>query len=295
MTIPEIISKLTQGETKSNVARVTIPEGFNIYEIDKRLDGKDVISRGELVQFASSNSVDLSCRFGDSLSCDLVIVPCSEAEPSSVSCSLVSSLEGYLFPDTYKFNKGASVEAIVEKMLINFEKKLKTLNFTEQDTELNTELSATEFRDVPRSPSAKFRDILTVASIAEKEVRSFEKKKIVAGVIYNRLQAGMKLDSCPTVIYAQILATGDPYEFVETKREHNPVTIMDTEIESPYNTYQNKGLPPTPISNPGLEAIKAALNPAENGYLYYLSNPAGETLFSETYEEHLRKKEEYLR
>lgn len=294
MTIPEISSKLASGEIKEGSRKVTIPEGFNSYEIDKRLSDKGLIERGEFLSYVQNYWLNFSCpQKGTLRGCSLNLASGFDNEGSSFAGG---SLEGYLFPDTYKFSKGVSVEVIVQKLLSNFEERL----FGNKDSDFGNYEIVSETYDKlqlgggSQSSSAKFRDVVTIASIVEKEVQDFQKKREVAGVIYNRLQKQMKLDSCPTVIYAQIVTASSPYSFIETTREHNPVTIMDTEIESQYNTYQNQGLPPTPISNPGLESIQATLNPADTENLYYLSNPAGETLFSKTYSEHLRKKQKFL-
>ena len=124
------------------------------------------------------------------------------------------------------------------------------------------------------------KDIVIMASLIEKEVPDSGDRKIVSGILWKRLKLGMAL---------QVDAV---FPYITGKRE---VLLDDLKIDSPYNTYLHKGLPPGPISNPGLDAIEAARNPKESPYLYYLSGQDGKTHFSKTYEEHLRNKEKYLR
>ena len=133
-----------------------------------------------------------------------------------------------------------------------------------------------------------------MASLLEKEVISYRDKQMVAGILYKRLKAGMPLQIDSTVLYAQTLKLYRVEKQPATKRDHNPVSVKDTKIDSPYNTYKHKGLPPGPICNPGLKSIKAALNPVKTGYWYYLSTAEGKTIFSKTYEEHLKNKKKYL-
>jgi UPF0755 protein len=121
-----------------------------------------------------------------------------------------------------------------------------------------------------------------MASIIEKEVRTLEDKKNVSDVLWRRIESGMPLQSCATVLYA-----------LEEKK--SSVSTADTQVDSPYNTYKYKGLPIGPISNPGMDSIIAAIYPTKNNYWYYLSSPDGKTHFSVTLEEHNYKKNLYLR
>jgi UPF0755 protein len=125
------------------------------------------------------------------------------------------------------------------------------------------------------------RDIVTLASIIEREARIPEDRPVIASVFYNRLKINMPLQSCATVQY--ILG------------EQKPVlSIKDTQIESPYNTYLNPGLPPGPIASPGADSIKAALYPADTDYLYFLAKGDGSTVFSSTYDQFLKDKAKYI-
>ncbi len=174
-------------------------------------------------------------------------------------------LEGYLFPDTYSIAPDATMEEIIHAMLQNFESKI-----TE---ELKEEMEKKEM---------SLFEAVTIASMIEKEVITMDDKKLVSGIIEERLKRGMPLQIDATVTYL-------------TGKRSVIVPREDREIDSPYNTYLYKGLPEGPISNPGIKSIKAAIRPKESDYLYYLSKPDGETVFSRTLEEHNRARIKYLR
>jgi UPF0755 protein len=144
----------------------------------------------------------------------------------------------------------------------------------------NKKLSIKMREDIKKQGKTIF-EIITLASIIEKEVSKEEDRKIVAGIFYKRLKQGIHLESCATINY--ILGNN--------KKQ---LSFEDTRVESPYNTYLNKGLPPGPISNPGIFAIKAAIYPQETDYLFFLSKPTGETVFSKTFEEHNKNKRKWL-
>lgn len=174
------------------------------------------------------------------------------------------SQEGYLFPDTYLIRKDASLEEIVKKMQDNFEKKLAPYQ---------NEISAA---------GLTLSEVIIMASLVEKEVKTREDKEIVAGIFWKRIKIGQPLESCATIAYIKGI---DQWRY----------SFEDTRIESPYNTYLNFGLPPGPISNPGLESIEAVLHPKSSDYWYYLSTLDGETIFSKTLEEHNIAKVKYLK
>ncbi|MBI4123215.1 MAG: endolytic transglycosylase MltG [Parcubacteria group bacterium] len=125
------------------------------------------------------------------------------------------------------------------------------------------------------------KDVVIIASILEREVRGLEDRRIVSGILQKRLRVGMALQVDATVNYI-------------TGKRDSQVSRADAAIDSPYNTYKYRGLPPGPISNPGLESIEAVLNPEESPYWYYLSTPEGKTIFSKTSEEHAEAKAQYL-
>ncbi len=174
--------------------------------------------------------------------------------------------EGYLFPDTYRMFKDFTAEDLITKMRQNFEDKLTP-----------------DLREAMEASGRKGEDIIIMASILEKEVRTEEEMKIASGLFWDRLKVGQALQSCATLAY--ILGVNKPQYSYE-----------DTQIVSPYNTYQHPGLPPGPVSNPGLRAIKAAIYPTKTDYNYFLSRPdTGETIFSVTLEEHNAAKAKYLK
>ncbi|OGY63810.1 MAG: hypothetical protein A3B92_03420 [Candidatus Harrisonbacteria bacterium RIFCSPHIGHO2_02_FULL_42_16] len=180
--------------------------------------------------------------------------------------------EGFLFPDTYRFFLNSNTEQVVKKFLDNFEKKAKPLFRDEKG----------EMRD------GDIFEKLIVASLLEKEAPDFKDRQLIAGIIYKRLGAGIALHIDATITYAKCGGTfvtcADP-----------KVYRRDLDFSSPYNTYLYNGLPPGPIGNPGLEAIKAALNPVKSDYLYYLSAPkTKKTIFSRDLEEHIENRAEYL-
>ena len=221
MSIPKIAKIIAQGEVAPNYAKVTIPEGWTNKQIEERLVAAGVLKQGD---------------------------------------KLPQDQEGYLFPDTYYFEKNSSIDAVIKKMQDNFTKKTKSLDLQ----------------------SHNLYDILKMASILEREVISDEDRAIVSGIFWKRLKNNYPLESCATIAY--ILG-------IEKWR----YSYEDTRIKSAYNTYINLGLPPTPINNPGLSTIKAALNPQQTNYNFFLTDPAtGRTIFSKTLEEHNKNKVKYL-
>lgn len=188
------------------------------------------------------------------------------------------SYEGFLFPDTYKLAAGEASPSLIKKMLNNFENKMTD--------DLLNDISAKK---------RNLKDVLILASIVEKEVgrnkpsltqedldAMHKERLLVASVFYNRLQIGMALESDATVNYV-------------TGKSDRSVSIADTKINSPYNTYQHRGLPPTPIGNPGIDAIGAAISPAQTDYLYFLNAPDGTAYFAKTLAEHSANRAKYLK
>jgi UPF0755 protein len=165
------------------------------------------------------------------------------------------NLEGFLFPDTYYFSKGESPENIVKTMLWNFRKKV--------------------LDKVKGKGELPFYDTLKLASLVEWEAKHDEERRLIAGVLLNRLKKGMKLECDATIQYV-------------LPQHKERITYKDLEMDSPYNTYKVKGLPPTPICNPGLPSIEAALNPEDTPFLFYVARPDGYHIFSLTAEEHLK-------
>ncbi len=177
----------------------------------------------------------------------------------------IITLEGFLFPDTYYISEDLNEEEIIKIFLDRFNQIYIENDISEHILEKNISLN----------------DFITMASIVEREAVKPEERAIISGIFYNRLGIDMPLQSCATVQY--IL------------KERKPIlSIADTKINSPYNTYINKGLPPTPIASPGLDAILATLNPNKTDYIYFVAKGDGGHEFSKTYEEHLRAKKKYL-
>lgn len=172
------------------------------------------------------------------------------------------TLEGYLFPDSYQIDSSASAEKVVGSMIDNFDRKV-SFDLRQRFTDLGLTL----------------HQGITVASIVEKEVTSAEDRAKVAQVILKRYRMGMRLEVDPTVDYAASLL-GQPFSL---------------DLNSPYNTYRVVGLPPGPICNPGLDAIRAASNPSNTDFLYFVSGRDGKTYFSKTFAEHQQNVTKYMR
>lgn len=248
MSIPEIVSLFTAGSSglKSNETRVSLPEGSTNEDILRAL--KD------------AGAVPADASFG-ALSIDENRYAFLADKPAS------ADLQGYLFPDTYNYFKSSTLEDALGKMLDNFGAKVTT----QMRADIGTQGKSLE-------------DVLTMASIIEKESPDKTDMPAIASVFYNRLDAGMPLQSDATINYI-------------TKAGHASPTQDELETDSAYNTYKHPGLPPAPICNPGLEAIKAAIHPAQTDYFFFLmpQDGSGKTIFSKTFEEHVANKAKYLR
>ncbi|GMW03526.1 MAG: aminodeoxychorismate lyase [Candidatus Hydrogenedentota bacterium] len=167
------------------------------------------------------------------------------------------TLEGFLMPDTYFFDKKPTEREVVERMFAHFQETYEALR-----------------REIPGAGDRDVLEVLTVASLVEEESKVDSERPLVAAVIYNRLKSRMTLDMDSTLQYA-------------LNKYGQRLLDADKQVESPYNSYKNGGLPPGPISNPGVAAIRAALQPAEVSYLYFVSNADGKThTFSNTLQEH---------
>ncbi len=226
LDISQIAEKLFLGLVIPSDIRVTIPEGFSLRQIDARLAYLNLIEEGELLER--------------------------------------SYLKGYLFPDTYMFDKRAGLDQIVDTMKANFDRKLTQ-----------------ELRERIKTQERTIEDVIIMASLIEEEVAEDYDRRIVSGIFWRRLDNNHLLQSCATIAY--ILGVN--------RRRYS---FEDTRVESPYNTYLNLGLPPSPISNPGLSAIKAAINPKTTNYNFFLSDAEGRTVFSRTFQEHRIAKQRYL-
>ncbi|MBI2309761.1 endolytic transglycosylase MltG [Candidatus Collierbacteria bacterium] len=193
--------------------------------------------------------------------------------------------EGRLFPDTYLFAKGSAAEKIIEKMTDNFDAKISSL--TSED------ISAKGRSASGGNPLT--HEIITLASLVEREARHDTDRPLVAGVLKNRLKIGMALQVDATLQYAKASITNNQQPITNNQFNWWPqITSADKSINSTYNTYKYPGLPPGPIANPGIEALEATLNPTKTDYLYYVSEPDGTTHYAKTLEEHNANVTKYL-
>ncbi|MDP4094461.1 MAG: endolytic transglycosylase MltG [Bacillota bacterium] len=223
---------------------VTFPEGLTVKEVAEKLYQKKVVDIDKFLNTAQTGKFDY--KF-------LKDLPNRE-----------DRLEGYLFPDTYKFELNQKESDVIKIMLNNFNEKFQP-----------------EFYDQAKKLNMSVDQIIILASIIEKESANPDDRRKIAGVFYNRLHSKdvtlRKLQSCATIKYAFFRRDG-------TLKKS--ISIQDTKINDPYNTYQIQGLPPGPICAPSLDSIKAALYPDTTDYMYFLARGDGTTQFSRTYAEH---------
>lgn len=255
MTIPEIISNLKTGKVVEEVVfKLTIPEGKQLKQIASIIaektnrDPNEVLNKLNDQAFISS----LMKKYPDILTNDIM------------NENVLHPLEGYLFPATYPFYKeDPTIEEIVYVMLD------KTANVLKN------------YRGEMEAKGMSVHQLLTMASLIEEEATERVDRDQISSVFYNRIEAGMPLQTDPTVLYAQ--------------GEHkDKVLYKDLEVDSPYNTYKYPGLTPGPIANAGETSIQAALKPADSDFYYFLATSTGEVLFSKTLEEHNVKKAKYI-
>lgn len=258
MNIVEISGKIISGDIIKET--ITIPEGWNLRDIGWYFENQGMFQAEELFELVGFPLIDYSKEntlpFPENFDSDYSFL---KDKPEYLS------FEGYLFPDTYETDRGEELESIVRKMLDNFDKKLTQ--------ELRAEIN---------NQRKTIFEIITMASLIEKEVRTLEDKKLVSGVLWKRLESGVPLQVDATITYI-------------TGKRTTKVSREETKIDSPYNTYKHRGLPLGPISNPGLESILASMYPESSDSWYYLSTPKGETIFSKTLEEHNIAKVKYLK
>ena len=240
MPAEDIIYKLVKGEVVNAATKFTIPEGFEFRQIVSRLEDLGLIDREEFLEIA--NHGDFSYEF-------LQNIPKGE-----------NRLEGFLFPDTYEVNKDITEKELIKKMLDRFNQI-----FEEQYYQRAIELDMS------------VNDIITLASIIEREAKLDNERALVSSVFHNRIQKNMLIQSCATI------------QYILGERKEN-LTYDDLAIDSLYNTYKYSGLPPKPIASPGKSSIIAALYPEESNYLYFVLNENGKHIFSKTYQEHLNAK-----
>jgi UPF0755 protein len=226
----------------------TVREGTTIFEIARELETAHVVSAADFLKAAED--------------------PASMHELAPEA----QTLEGFLFPATYRFPRNPGAEAVTGAM---------TAKFKEEWTRIENDLAAKGASSgadgaAKDPPKPKLLEIVTLASLVERETPQSAERPVVAGVYENRLKKRMLLQCDPTVIYA--LERVDSYQ--------GTLTLDDLRIDSPYNTYRYRGLPPGPIGNPGEAALRAALDPAASSYLYFVANTKGGHFFSSTLAEH---------
>lgn len=234
MDAKEIISVMAKGATSD--IQVTIPEGYTVEQIAALLDEKGLARKERFLSLAKN------------------FAPYDKAEARP---GVKYRAEGFLFPDTYRINRGATEEDILNLLAKEFGKKFSP-----------------EIQAQVRASGMSAYDVVVLASLIEREVQLAKERPMVARVFLNRLMIDMPLQSCATIQYI----LGYPKE---------ELTIADTKLPSPYNTYLNLGMPPGPVANPGISSIQAALNPAAGDWLYFVvDGKTGGHRFSRTLAEH---------
>ena len=242
--ISKVVERFAHGDVQTKEFSVTFPEGFTLSQVAARYADRT----GKTAQlFLDEAKV---AKYAGKFSF-LKDIPGTR------------NLEGYVFPDTYKITPDDTPEDVIMRMLGNFDKKVSE-----------------GIRDEILKNNRTLDEIVTMASILEKEVQSGKDMAMVAGVLWKRIQDGEGLYVDATLEY-----------IVE---KNGNLTVQDLALDTPYNTRKYRGLPPTPINNPGLTAILAALRPEASEYYYYLTAKDGTTIFAKTNDEHNRNKGKYL-
>lgn len=245
MSYETLMKTLCKTVLKDSGKKFTVIEGSTFKQIEEVLEAKNVVSADEFKKVCQEGKFEY--RFLEGL------------KPSK---GRYNRLEGYLFPDTYIVATNAKPEEIVKKMLDRFDEKFPQ-----------------EYYEKAKEFGMTIDEVITLASMIEKEAKVTEERPVVSAVFHNRLKSKKykMLESCATIQYI----LGQPKE---------KLTIEDTKIESPYNTYINPGLPPGPICSPGEASIQAALYPSDDDYLFFVAKGDGTHIFSKTYNEHVNAK-----
>lgn len=234
------LKKIVSGEVV--LIKFTIPEGFTVRDIANRLAEEGIVDKKEFLKKAKKFTPFPYMKKGRDIR---------------------YAAEGYLFPDTYEIHENPTVDNILEVMSSDFDQRL-------------TE----EMRARAKEMNLSIHDLVTLASLVEKEARYDADRPIIAQVFLKRLKIGMPLQTDASLQY-----------LMDAPKED--VSISDTKIDSPYNTYQNAGLPPGPIANPGMAAIEAVLHPSDTDYLYFVADRDGHNHYASTYDEHMALVNEY--
>ncbi|WP_297277413.1 endolytic transglycosylase MltG [uncultured Brachyspira sp.] len=243
MSMIDIMKHINSG--KQAMAKFTIAEGKNIYEIANYLEAEGFTTKKEFLEVCHDKEILKKYNI-----------------PSD-------SVEGYIFPSTYYIVKGNPTKVLVTYMIDSLFKQFPDLE------------------DRAKKIGRTVHEVLTMASIVEKEMGPSDDPKLISSVYYNRLNIDKRLEADPTTIYAMTLVKGDYIEKPNLKYD-------DLRMVHPYNTYKNTGLPPGPICSAGGRAIEAALNPADTDYIFFVADGTGKHAFSVTYEEHLENINRYI-
>ena len=248
MTMGEIIEALQHGRLEE--IAVTIPEGWRAEQIAEMLAEEVGVDVDQFLGLVQGGLFDYEFLQG---------------RPPE------ATLEGFLFPDTYLLPVQPTALDIIGRMLADFDQRFTA-----------------EMRQAAAEQEMTIYQVVTLASIVEREAVVAEERPIIAGVFLNRLAEGMSLESCPTVQYAL------GYQEDADQWWKTPVRLEEfDQVNSPYNTYLHRGLPPGPICSPGLASIQAVLEPVETDYLYFLAKGDGSHAFAKTFEEHLQNQQKY--
>lgn len=252
MTMPEIVAALQEGAEEAGMLKVTVNEGLTVDQIAEVVADSTSYSAEDFLNLMTNQ------EFLAQLVQQYPILTDSYNNPN-----VRYVLEGYLFPATYDVAQGETLESLVTQMV---DKTNEVLSKYQGDIDAS---------------SYSLQDIMSIASLVEKEGQTTEDRKLIAGVFYNRLEQGMPIQSDISVLYA-----------LGTHKEM--VTYDDLEVDSPYNLYTNAGLPPGPMNSPSEDAIAAALEPTDNDYLYFYANlKTGEVFYTDDYEQHQAWAQEY--
>ncbi|MEM9068899.1 MAG: endolytic transglycosylase MltG [Myxococcota bacterium] len=256
----EVARRITRGQHGMPV-RVTIPEGLHRFEIAERLEAQGICSREAFLD-------------------------ASAEPPEGVQGALTA--EGYLFPDTYDFHPGSDPETVVSRMVANFRRRTDELWNAQRN-----ELRALQ-RDLNYGP----HQVLTLASVVEEEAAVSEERAVIAGVFLNRLRSETfrplhRLQADPTVSYGCLERRSEAPSCAVFAGRLSRAMLNDP--ANPYNTYRHGGLPPGPITNPGLESLRAVLRPAQHNYLYFVARGGGRHEFSEALDQHNDAVDRHLR
>jgi len=235
----ELLAKLVDGEVYEY--SVTIPEGYSVVQIADILEQKGLADKQDILR----------------LNRDPTFIHSVNVE--------ASTLEGYLFPDTYRFARYMPPEFLVRTFVSRFH-----------------EMITPDLKAQAKTMGMTLQEVITLASVIEKETGLAQERALVSGVFHNRLRRNIPLQSDPTVIYALAYFDGN-------------IRKADLSVNSPYNTYKVRGLPPGPIANPGLAAIHAALYPTPSNFVYFVSRNDGSHKFSATLAEHNKAVDKYQR